>query len=53
MSQIYPLNYNKKDDDCYNYLYGLVCGTCICIIIMVLTIILITIQKDEDGSNIK
>ena len=46
MSIIYPSN-------CYNYLYGLVCGSCICIIIMVLTIILITIQKAEDGSDIK
>lgn len=53
MSKIYPLDYNKKSDDCYNYLYGIVCGSCICIIIMILIIILITIQKEKDGSNIK
>ena len=53
MNIIYPSNYNKEDDNCYNYVYGLVCGSCICIIIMVLIIILIIIQKVEDGSDIK
>ena len=52
MSKIYPSGYNKKSDDSYNYLYGIVCGSCICIIIMFLIIMLIIIQKKEDDSDI-
>lgn len=52
MSKIYPSDYNKKSDNNYNYLYGIVCGSCICIIIMFLIIMLIIIQKKEDGSDI-
>ena len=56
MSHIHYSNLNKinnKNNNCYNISYGFICGSCICIIIMILTILLITIQKAEDGSYIE
>ena len=53
MTKIYPTDIHKKEDYTYNIMYGIICGSCICIIIMILIIFLIIINKEQDGSNFK
>ena len=66
MVKVIPLNtaipVTKDNDDTYNYLYGITCGSCICVTLCVLIIFIIvytiendtiendTIENDSDGS---
>lgn len=56
MVKVLPLNTAipvKNNDDTYNYLYGITCGLCICVLIIFIIVYSIendTIENDSSGS---
>jgi len=56
MVKVLPLNTAipvKNNDNTYNYLYGITCGLCICVLIIFIIVYIIendTIENDSSGS---
>lgn len=49
MNKVYPTNIKRRnEDDLYNVSIGVICGSCLCILLCVLLIVLISLVIDED-----